>query len=626
MTTQTTLNCNGKAIRLKAIQLIKRGGEGAVYASDRVAIKLYDKPSPERQRRLIAWLDWLAQHPLPANFVVPDALVTDEKQQVAGYRMPLLPASALPLKSLTQPNIARNPGWKLDKTVTLLAQMANDLKRLHRMGVVVGDLSDHNLHVDLTTPQPRLYWIDTDSYQFDQFCGEVMQPAFAAPWINSAARPTFSEESDWYAFHVIMFKLLLWVHPYGGVHKTVKSLLARQQQGIWALAKEVIYPRLGQPAGLLSPPLFHYLEHLFARSPAASQYRPVPDGLLRTYALGLAPCPSCQAMYHRDQQHCPYCQSQFAQKQQGTRLNRRWLIPPGQAQSVVTVRLEPQTGRLRLVTYCDGYYQLHTGGVGGHFQTLPLFKGHAGYQFSLFDHHILVQPATASRRLLFSIQGDRPRLLEKLEFAPQTQAASTATPAAFYRRVGDCLNRGREQHGLYVEELAFPVRPAHLTLWPAGHADQIVGLEQQFRNHCFFVWRRERETGRSTYHELQRPTHSLRAEMAIHQDGSTILLIHRQLEQQHSLLTGEIYTVQGALRQQWAQPEPLSGTMAPLTHGCWHQESFWLPAEGQLHQMGPRTDTTIELETELVAPDAQLLSHPAGLLVRHQDALAFLTT
>ena len=108
---------------------------------------------------------------------------------------------------MTQPQIGRYPLWNLGKSVKVLQKLISDLERLHQLGLVVGDLSDHNIHVDLSLVEPRIFWIDTDSYQFDQFPCQVMQPAFAAPWINGSAKPVFSVESDWYALHVVMCKL-----------------------------------------------------------------------------------------------------------------------------------------------------------------------------------------------------------------------------------------------------------------------------------------------------------------------------------------------------------------------------------------------------------------------------------
>ncbi|MCB0008512.1 MAG: hypothetical protein KDE04_18730, partial [Anaerolineales bacterium] len=596
MSASLELYCQGKRIKIRADQLIKRGGEGAVYRHEGRAIKIYDQPLPDRIKRLRRWLERMQKQPLPPQFIVPEALVTDKTGQVTGFTMPLLPSGAIPLKALCQPNGAAQAGWQLRDAAALLPRLWADLQLLHRQGIVVGDLSDQNVHIDLTSTPPAIYWIDSDSYQFETFACQVMQPTFAAPWINCSSRPQFTPASDRYAFHVLLCKLLLWVHPYGGVHKQWKTLLDRQQHGSWVLDPEVTYPRLARPAGLLTPELQAHLARCFTRpNLLATDWPDLPESLLRNYNVNLADCAQCGTTFPRSAGTCPNCQQQLAQRQIRPSQGIRWLLPPGDYQAIHTLQIQPETGRLQLICYRDGEYFLLNGGVGGRLQPLALFRGEPGYRFGLFGRHLLVEPPTACRQLIFDVSGDRPRLLERLTVPDQNQNVWAATRQALYRRAGDYLNRGRETQGYFVEEIAFPIRPSQLQLWPSPWRDQLVGREQQFRETCYFVWQRDELTGQTRYFQLDNAAFGTGREEAVLQSAEDILLVERCQQGQGSLLNLGQFDGTGRLLNHWQQPLPLTAQPAPLAHGCWHAGRLWLPGPNEIRQLSPNGDVTTTL-------------------------------
>ena len=625
MSASLELHCQGKRFKIRADQLIKRGGEGAVYRHGDQAVKIYDKPDPGRIRRLRRWLARMQKQPLPAQFIVPTALVTDKSGQVAGFTMPLLPPGTIPLKTLCQPNGAAQAGWQLRDAAALLRRLWADLQLLHCQGIVVGDLSDQNIYVNVASSPQAVYWIDSDSYQFESFSCQVMQPAFAAPWISNSRRPSFSRISDNYAFNVLLCKLLLWVHPYGGVHKQWKTLLARQQNGSWVLDPEVTYPRLARPAGLLTPELRAHLASCFSRPQFSETGWPaLTDRLLSNYSASLTDCPQCGTTFPRSARTCPQCQLHLAQQQSRPSRGIRWLLPPAHYQSIHSLQIQPETGRLQLICYSAGEYFLLNGGVGGRLQPLALFRGEPGYRFGLFGHHLFVEPPTACHQLIFNISGDRPRLLEQLTRPDQHQNVWATTHQALYRPAGDYLNRGSESQGFFVEEVAFPIRPSQLRLWPSPWRDQLVGREQQFHETCYFVWQRDELTGQAGYHQLEAVGFGSGREQTVLQSAEDVLLFEHCRQGQQSLLNLGQFARNGRLLHHWQQPLSLTAQPAPLSHGCWHAGRLWLPGPNEIRQLSPTGDVTITFPDGFVEPEVKLWGHPAGLLAQHPAGLLFL--
>src|SRR5690554_5512260 len=210
--------------------LLKSGGEGAIYVQGDRAIKVYHRPTPQRQKKLQAFLSRNFRSQLPRNALAPQRLHKDRAGCVNGFEMALLPPTALPWKKLGQFNFCKQQDLTLEKELDLLMTVHRDLRDIHAAGLIVGDLNDHNIFVDLSAAQPSVFWIDVDSYQFERFPCPVALLSFLDPRLYNvpdfSAKPVFSRESDWYAFAVLMYKTLLKTHPYGGVHSRYKTLQA----------------------------------------------------------------------------------------------------------------------------------------------------------------------------------------------------------------------------------------------------------------------------------------------------------------------------------------------------------------------------------------------------------------
>jgi H/ACA ribonucleoprotein complex subunit 3 len=139
---------------------------------------------------------------------------------------------------------------------------------LHKDRVVIGDNKDLNI---LVTPN-GVFFVDTDSYQFDKFLCHSYSLKFVDPhickedlieYIPILDKP-YTKYSDWYAFSVMLFQSLLYVHPYGGVYTKITSEL-RPMYKISVFNSEVKYPKFATPYKVLSNDLLEYFYNTYEK-------------------------------------------------------------------------------------------------------------------------------------------------------------------------------------------------------------------------------------------------------------------------------------------------------------------------------------------------------------------------
>ncbi|MBL7252712.1 protein kinase domain-containing protein [Paractinoplanes lichenicola] len=173
-------------------------------------------------------------------------------EALVGLAMPYLsPATHRPLT-----DVLRGPRKGPDRTfATAAADLAGTLARLHRAGVVVGDLAPANV---LTTRQARLTLIDADGWQLPGRPGRPPLPCpfsrdeYKAPELlgrpPGVARTDFS---DRWALAVIVAELLVGLHPFAGVAPDAPppyDEVANVEAGrCWLLGHPMTLPDAGPP-------------------------------------------------------------------------------------------------------------------------------------------------------------------------------------------------------------------------------------------------------------------------------------------------------------------------------------------------------------------------------------------
>jgi hypothetical protein len=291
-------------VRLKDSDLLGEGGEARVFRWKNCAVKVFHTVSPgndSEARVRAAKLEKLARFPtgLPRNVLGPIELVKDQAGHVIGFVMQAVSevddASRLAQRSFRENTISNNV------VMTLFRQLEDTVQKLHARNVIVGDLNDGNVLVQPASQQ--VFIIDADSMQFSGFACSVGHERFLDPrlyGVDLSSGPRFDAGTDWYAFAVMLFSSLLYVHPYGGTHAKLNTMLRRAEARHPVMKTDVVLPRVAAPWKTLSDDALHWFSQTFERDVRVAPSKSVLEQVWSTCSCGVTHarpvCPSCQAM------------------------------------------------------------------------------------------------------------------------------------------------------------------------------------------------------------------------------------------------------------------------------------------------------------------------------------------
>jgi len=298
-----------KIIDIDTKHVLGSGGEANVVKyNNNIAFKIYHDPTLERAQKLQAFLK--CGFSLPPNVLAPIDVVTDTAGKINGFAMAIAPrtVSFIDLSNIkyrNQHQITTNDVIQIFSNSKLL------LDAINSSNVIVGDLNDVNkLFVENDS---SVYYIDVDSFQFGRYPCFVGTDSFIDPTlygVDLTRKPSFTIESDWYAFAVMLFKSLLFVHPYGGTHKTFNTMIRRAQKKVWVLEKEVVYPKIALHPETLSDDLLHYFSNIFCKGERSN----LPVQSLQELIGTFNKCASCNTYFSKTRSKCPQCQKTAPQQ------------------------------------------------------------------------------------------------------------------------------------------------------------------------------------------------------------------------------------------------------------------------------------------------------------------------
>jgi hypothetical protein len=301
----------GQALALDDSLLLGEGGEARVYRhpSLDLALKIFhdDATVPAKLVQLRA--EKLARFPkgLPPNVAAPVEILVDKKGKLVGYAMQRID-SASDIAILA--NKKSRAGFTNSDVLGLFCALVETVDALHAQGVVVGDMNDGNVLVVRSggqTAAPRspssVFVIDADSMQVGGLPCPVAHERFLDPRLygkNLLDGPCFDALSDAYALRVLLFQSLLCVHPYGGVHPSLPTLLRRAEAGHSLLRGDVALPRAAIVPDTLPDDLLHDFARCFddgARVPLDTR---LLSSTFRVCTCGVeharATCPACKTV------------------------------------------------------------------------------------------------------------------------------------------------------------------------------------------------------------------------------------------------------------------------------------------------------------------------------------------
>ncbi len=160
-----------------------------------------------------------------------------------------------------------------NQVIDVFDNLHSTVAGIHKNSVVIGDFNDMNILVK----NREAFCIDTDSYQFGQFpctmyTAKYVDPLHCGLNQQGILEMTIKHDalSDWYSFTTLLFRSLLLIDPYGGIHKPANPANAlkntqRILKKVWAYDPDVKYPPFVYPVETLPKQLREYFHDVFTK-------------------------------------------------------------------------------------------------------------------------------------------------------------------------------------------------------------------------------------------------------------------------------------------------------------------------------------------------------------------------
>lgn len=308
----------GKLISLSPSTAIGKGGEADIFdIGGELVVKIFKQPThpdlngfPQEQN---AARDRIQEHQtklpafpknLPNKVMSPIELATNSKGIIQGYSMKFLKGYDVLLKYSDKK--FRMAGINSNDVIQTFKDLYGTVLGIHNSGIVIGDFNDLNVMVK----NNEACIIDADSFQFGQFLCRVFTEKFVDPILcdSNNSIPVLikphTQESDWYAFAVMLMQSLLFVGPYGGVYspKDVNKRVnhvTRPLKRITVFDPEVKYPKPAIHFNVLSDDLLQFYHQLFIEDKRGI----FPNKLLEE--LRWTDCTKCGTTHAKNV--CPNC-------------------------------------------------------------------------------------------------------------------------------------------------------------------------------------------------------------------------------------------------------------------------------------------------------------------------------
>lgn len=200
--------------KIELLEEIGKGGEASVYLVDKNTVaKIYNAKSltPEKQNKILA----IINKDLKIDGIcLPIETLFDENEKFIGYIMPKANADkGYEMQTcLFNPALLKNkfPNWTRINLVNLSLTILNKIQQLHEKNIIIGDINPFNI---LIKSDKEVYFVDTDSYQVDNYPCPVGTVHFTAPEIQNIEN--FSKlirtfEHEYFAIASLLFMIF---HP-----------------------------------------------------------------------------------------------------------------------------------------------------------------------------------------------------------------------------------------------------------------------------------------------------------------------------------------------------------------------------------------------------------------------------
>ena len=203
---------------LRLGKFLNSGGEGSIYLTSReeLVAKIY-LPKHLTRQRLEKLQSMISANPEIEGLCWPSALLYNSLEEWIGFLMPKAEGKELATTVFFSGRGDRNikeMGWSRRHLVTIAGNLASLFAEMHRKGILMGDINPRNFMV---RPDCTVYFVDCDSYQFEDFSCPVFSPLFLPPEIHERMRSTpgsqsahiiRTPENELYSIAVLLFEVL----------------------------------------------------------------------------------------------------------------------------------------------------------------------------------------------------------------------------------------------------------------------------------------------------------------------------------------------------------------------------------------------------------------------------------
>ena len=185
------------------------GGEGTVYLlKNRKILKIYNQRSMlDQKEKKIKTL--ISKNMKFKGICFPEKAIFNKEKDFVGYTMSK--AEGFEMKrTIFQPLFFKKkfPDWTRIDLCTIGLNILRKIKYLHSNNIIIGDINPNNI---LITKEKKVYFVDTDSYQIDNYPCPVGTSHFTAPEIQGInferTLRTFSHEN--FAISTLLFMIFL---------------------------------------------------------------------------------------------------------------------------------------------------------------------------------------------------------------------------------------------------------------------------------------------------------------------------------------------------------------------------------------------------------------------------------
>lgn len=198
--------------RRESIKLLKEvaaGGEGIIYTTNTPYVaKIYKKEN--NTKRKYEKIKLMLTKPIECTGICsPIEILYNANNEFVGYLMPKASGKELQKSIFIKPLFMKNfPGWKKRDTVELCITILEKIKYLHDRNIIMGDINPANI---LVVSPREVYFVDTDSYQIEDFPCPVGTNNYTAPEIQRKRFADFlrTRGNENFAVATLLFMIML---------------------------------------------------------------------------------------------------------------------------------------------------------------------------------------------------------------------------------------------------------------------------------------------------------------------------------------------------------------------------------------------------------------------------------